>query len=194
VIAEITGYKAVIAGIGGQGVIFATRLLTRAAIRMGLPAIASESHGMSQRGGSVVSHVKFGGIQSPLIRRGTADLILGLDQQEALRNLAYLRGGGSAVMNSDNGIGPELEQLLAERQIQIRRLPASQMAIELGSVTVANVVLIGYASTDPAFPLPQDVLRETLREAAPRAEQLNQRALEAGRAAAKLELAGASSP
>jgi indolepyruvate ferredoxin oxidoreductase beta subunit len=194
VIAEITGYKAVIAGIGGQGVIFATRLLTRAAIRMGLPAIASESHGMSQRGGSVVSHVKFGGIQSPLIRRGTADLLLGLDQQEALRNLAYLRGGGSAVMNSDNGIGPELEQLLAERQIQIRRLPASQMAIELGSVTVANVVLIGYASTDPAFPLPQDVLRETLREAAPRAEQLNQRALEAGRAAAKLELAGASSP
>lgn len=183
----------VIAGIGGQGVIFATRLLTHTAVRLGLPAIAAESHGMSQRGGSVVSHLRVGGIQSPLIRRGTADVVLGLDKNEALRSLVYLKSGGAAFINSDDGLSSEVERRLKSRGTRAHWLPASQSAISLGSVTVANVVLIGFASAFPAFPFPEAALQETLLEAAPRGGELNVRALDMGRELALGDLTRASS-
>ncbi|GMR11726.1 MAG: indolepyruvate oxidoreductase subunit beta [Anaerolineae bacterium] len=184
--------RVVIAGIGGQGVIFATRLLTYAAIRLGLQAIAAESHGMSQRGGSVVSHLKVGGIQSPLIRRGTADVVLGLDRNEALRSLVYLKAGGAAFINSDDGLSSEVERQLKRRGTHAHWLPASQTAIDLGSVTVANVVLIGFASAHPSFPFPQESLQETLRVDTPRGQDLNLQALDRGREIALGELARAS--
>ena len=178
---DLRELRVVIAGIGGQGVIFATRLLTLAAIRLGLPAIASESHGMSQRGGSVVSHLKVGGIQSPLIRRGTADVVLGLDKNEALRSLVYLKAGGAAFVNSDEGLSSEVERQLESRGTQVHWLPASQTAIDLGSVTIANVILIGFASAHPSFPFPEQSLQETLKEAPPRSRDLNLQALDMGR-------------
>jgi indolepyruvate ferredoxin oxidoreductase beta subunit len=171
----------VIAGIGGQGVIFTTRLLTFAAIRLGLPGIAAESHGMSQRGGSVVSHLRVGGIQSPLIRRGTADVVLGLDKNEALRSLVYLKAGGAAFVNSDEDLNSEVEQRLESREIQTHLLPASQTAIDLGSITVANVVLIGFASAHPSFPFPEASLQQALMEGPPRGHDLNLLALNKGR-------------
>ena len=178
---ELRELRVVIAGIGGQGVIFTTRLLTRTAIRLGLPAMAAESHGMSQRGGSVVSHLKVGGIQSPLIRRGTADVVLGLDKNEALRSLVFLKAGGAAFVNSDEGLSSEVERQLETRGIRVHWLPASQTAIDLGSVTVANVVLIGFASAHPTFPFPEQSLQETLSEAPPRSRNLNLQALDMGR-------------
>ena len=173
--------RVVIAGIGGQGVIFVTRLLTLTAIRLGLPAIAAESHGMSQRGGSVISHLRVGGVQSPLIRRGTADIVLGLDRNEGLRSLVYLKAGGAAFINSDEGLSPEVERRLESRGTHAYWLPASQIAIDLGSVTVANVVLIGFATAHPAFAFPEQSLQETLREGPTRGSELNLQALESGR-------------
>ena len=190
---DIEELRVVIAGIGGQGVIFTTRLLTLTAIRLGLPAIAAESHGMSQRGGSVVSHLRVGGIQSPLIRRGTADVVLGLDKNEALRSLAFLKANGVAFMNSDDGPGSEVERRLESREIHVHWLPASQTAIELGSVTVANVVLIGFASAHPSFPFPEQSLQETLREASTRGSALNLKALDKGREIALGAFEGARS-
>jgi indolepyruvate ferredoxin oxidoreductase beta subunit len=181
----------VIAGIGGQGVIYATRLLTRAAIRTGLPAIAAESHGMSQRGGSVISHLRVGGSQSPLIRRGTADVVLGLDRNEALRSLIYLSTGGEAFINAEDGLNSEVEQRLRSRKIRSYCLPASQSAIDLGSVTVANVVLIGFAAAHASFPFPKQALRETLQEASVRGRELNLKALETGWELAQAEIATA---
>ncbi len=189
---DLKELRVVIAGIGGQGVIFATRLLTLAAIRLGLPAMAAESHGMSQRGGSVVSHLKVGGIQSPLIRRGTADVVLGLDKNEALRSLVYLKAGGAAFVNSDEGLSSEVERQLESRGTQVHWLPASQTAIDLGSVTVANVVLIGFATAHPSFPFPEQSLRETLREAPTRGRDLNLQALDRGREIAFSALAQVS--
>lgn len=187
--ARSTELRVVIAGIGGQGVIFATRLLTQAAIHLGLPAIAAESHGMSQRGGSVVSHLRIGGLQSPLIRRGTADLILGLDETEALRNLVYLRAGGSAVVNSEQALNPEIDLRLRSREIAAYCLPASQLAIDLGAVTIANVVLTGFAVGLGLFPFTEQDLRETLQEAVPRGRELNFQALRRGLELAQAELA-----
>ena len=123
--------KLILVGLGGQGVVFLTRLLSKTAMALGQPVMVSETHGMSQRGGSVISHLKIGGSEAPLIRRGTADLLLALDPDEAVRNLPFLRRGGTVFVNSDNGLRPEVAEHLERLDIQVLTLPASQMAVTI---------------------------------------------------------------
>jgi len=181
--------KIVLAGIGGQGVIFAARLLARAASGMGHAVLVSETHGMSQRGGSVLAHLKIGGAQAPLIRRGTADILLAFDRDEALRNLLFLRAGGAAFVNAADGLPAEVEQALRDRGVETHCVPATGLALKLGSAAVANVALLGYAAAHPSLGIPLDALREAL---GPAGAELNQRALEAGAEAAQMELPAAS--
>src|SRR3990170_8068403 len=108
--APATELKLLLAGVGGQGVVFATRLLAGTAAGMGLPVLASETHGMSQRGGSVLAHLKVGGTAAPLIRRGTADALLAFDRDEALRNLPFLRAGAAAYINTPDSLPVEVAQ------------------------------------------------------------------------------------
>ena len=75
---EMNHQQKVISGVGGQGVLFDTRLMAEAAIRKGLPVLTSETHGMAQRGGTVISHLKVGAYTSPLIRTGQADVLLAM--------------------------------------------------------------------------------------------------------------------
>ncbi len=172
--------KLILAGVGGQGVVFATRLLAQTAIAMGLPVLASETHGMSQRGGSVLAHLKLGGTKAPLIRRGTADVLLAFDRDEAVKSLGFLRHGGIAFVNAADGLGQEIEELLPRLETEVHCLPATSMALALGSSAVANVVLIGYAASHPAFHLPIDRLREVLAQLPPERARLNLQALESG--------------
>lgn len=172
--------KLILVGLGGQGVVFLTRLLSNTAMALGYSVMVSETHGMSQRGGSVISHLKIGGSQAPLIRRGTADLLLALDQDEAVRNLPFLRRGGIVFINSDNGLQPEIAEHLERLDIQILTLPASQMAVKLGTAAVTNVILAGFAIAHPTLPFPIETLRETVEAIAPRGRELNLQALEAG--------------
>jgi len=172
--------KLILAGLGGQGVIFTTRLLAQTAVALGQPVMVSEVHGMSQRGGSVVSHLKIGGSEAPLIRRGTADLLLALDPDEAVRNLSFLRRGGVALVNTENSLLEEVTEHLERLEIQVLFLPASRLAVELGSAAVTNVVLVGFAVAHPFLPLSIDTLRETLVTIASRGRGLNLRALEVG--------------
>jgi indolepyruvate ferredoxin oxidoreductase beta subunit len=89
-----------LAGVGGQGTVLASKILARCAITRGFPAHTAETIGMAQRGGSVVSHVRIGdGAYSPLIPKGTADLILGFEPAEAVRCVDYLRVGGTIVVS-----------------------------------------------------------------------------------------------
>ncbi|HEY67628.1 MAG TPA: indolepyruvate oxidoreductase subunit beta [Thermoflexia bacterium] len=183
--------KIVLAGLGGQGVIFTTRLLAQTAVALGQPVMASEVHGMSQRGGSVVSHLKIGGSKAPLIRRGTADLLLALEPNEAVRNLPFLRRGGIAFVNAENSLQPEVAEHLERLEIQVLSLPASRMAMELGSIAVTNVILVGFAAAHSSLPLPIDTLRETLTTMARRRRELNLQALEAGyRAGCRMQETG----
>jgi len=76
----------IIAGIGGQGILFSSKVLGHIALSKGINVIGSEVHGMSQRGGSVISHYKTGDYSSPLVEKGEADVLLAFDQTEALRN------------------------------------------------------------------------------------------------------------
>jgi indolepyruvate ferredoxin oxidoreductase, beta subunit len=172
--------KVIVAGLGGQGVVFLTRLLSQAALALGQAVMVSETHGMSQRGGSVISHLRIGGNEAPLIRRGTADLLLALEPDEAVRNLPFLRRGGAVFVNASDGLRPEIAEHLVRLDIQVCSLPASQMALELGAAAVANVVLAGFAVAHPTLPFPVETVREAVQAIAPHGRELNLRALDAG--------------
>ena len=172
--------KLIIVGLGGQGVVFLTRLLSQTAVALGYPVLVSETHGMSQRGGSVISHLKINGSEAPLIRRGTADLLLAMEPDEAIRNLPLLRQGGTVFVNSDSGLRAEVAEHLKQRNIQVLVIPASVMAVDLGAAAVANVILAGFVAAHLASKLPLETLRQTLESIAPRGRALNLQALEAG--------------
>lgn len=152
---------------------------------MGEQVMVSETHGMSQRGGSVISHLKIGDDQSPLIQRGTADLLLSLNPDEAIRYLPYLRRGGVAFVNTENGLSDEIEAHLDKMKVQLHCIPASQIAVELGYPAVANTVLAGYASSHPDLHIPFKTLREAVEKIATRGLEINLQALEAGFQAGK---------
>jgi Pyruvate/2-oxoacid:ferredoxin oxidoreductase gamma subunit len=123
--------KLVLAGVGGQGVLFATRLLSETAQVLELEFISSEVHGMSQRGGSVVSYLKIGPYESPLVRRGSADVLLAFALDEGYRNLGLLRPGGDCVVNCPNpaSLDGEIQAYLEERDVTFRTLDADGLAL-----------------------------------------------------------------
>ncbi len=92
-------YQIVISGVGGQGVLFVTRVLAQACMDENKRVLTSETHGMAQRGGTVISHLKVGTFSSPLIRPGSADLLLTLKQENYPQHRGYLKPGGQALVN-----------------------------------------------------------------------------------------------
>lgn len=173
--------KFVLAGIGGQGVVFATKVVSQAALLRGERVMAAENHGMSQRGGSVISHVKIGGSNAPLIRRGTADALLGFDRQETLRHLTFVRVGGCVFVNSPDGLDPAVRGRLAELNVSVCALHAEALARALGAVTAANLVVLGFAAAHAAFGLGLEDLKAAVRTLGPtKAAELNLQALELG--------------
>ncbi len=179
--------KLVIAGIGGQGVIYATKVLAQAALARGERVIVSENHGMSQRGGSVLAHVKIGGSESPLIRRGTADALIAFDRTEALRNLTFVRPGGYVFVNSARPYEPILSERLQALSIDVRMIDAEACVRELGTAAVTNLVVLGFAVAQADWLFPLGDLTAAVRALGPaRAIALNERALLRGHAAPNL--------
>ena len=89
----------ILAGVGGQGTVLASKLLAFAAMEQGLAVRTAETIGMAQRGGSVVSHVRVGASHSPMVPLGGADAVIGFEPAEAVRALPYLKKGGAAVVS-----------------------------------------------------------------------------------------------
>ena len=153
-----------IVGVGGQGTLLASVLLGNLALDNGYDVKLSEVHGMSQRGGSVVTHVKIsdGKVGAPIIEEGEADIILAFEKLEAYRWLPYLRKGGALYVNTQQ-IMPmpvimgeaeypaDLDQALQERAGKLKAFDALQIAEECGSSKAVNVVLLGAASADLPF-------------------------------------------
>lgn len=94
-------HQIVISGLGGQGVLFVTRVLAQACMDDDKRVLTSETHGMAQRGGTVISHLKVGTFNSPLIRPGNADLLLTLKQENYLQHRGFLKLDGKALVNSE---------------------------------------------------------------------------------------------
>ena len=122
----------VVSGIGGQGVLFVTRILAEAAIEKGMEVLTSETHGMAMRGGTVISHVKVGPFTSPLIRTGQADIGLFLHAGNLEVHRGFLKPGGVIYMNAAKGGDAEA-------------IDATRIAREHGSLVIANLVLLGFA-------------------------------------------------
>ena len=195
----------IFAGVGGQGVLLAAELTALAAVRAGHDVKQTEVHGVSQRGGSVESHVRFGPeVHSPLVMAGQADVVFGLEKLEALRFAPYLRlhpcegskpSQGSAagiLLVNEHEIVPasvagaaekypyRALDFLREKGMRVVAVPASQRARELGDGRMANIVLLGALSA--LIDLPGQVWLDTLRDGVPaKYWEANLRAFEIGR-------------
>jgi indolepyruvate ferredoxin oxidoreductase beta subunit len=162
--------QVIISGVGGQGVLLVTRIFSEWALQEGYPMIGSEDHGMSQRGGSVMTHLKIGDFDSPLVKKGSADILLSLEKNEAYKTLHYLKpatnghDGGLCFINGQdpNYMNQEIRTYLKENGIETYVFGADQLAREMGSIQSANIALIGFASAHPRFPFPHDKLREAI--------------------------------
>jgi indolepyruvate ferredoxin oxidoreductase, beta subunit len=173
--------KLVVAGIGGQGVVYATKVLAQAGLMRGAAVIASENHGMSQRGGSVMSHLRIGGRDAPLIPRGAADALVGLDRDETMRNLAFVRPGGCVFVNAARALDDALVARLDALRIRVHALDADRRARGMGTAAVANLVLLGFAASHDAFGIAADELAAAVRALGPPAAiAANLEALAAG--------------
>ena len=181
----------ILCGVGGQGTILASKLIATAAMRRGIPIKTAETIGMAQRGGSVFSHVRLGeGVTSPLMGRGTADLILAFEPAEAVRMLPYLKPDGCVVASSRPVVpvsamtgGPAYDHeaimgYLRENVQKLVEVDAEAAAAELGSDRCLNVVLLGAAARAGELGLTEDDLVEALHERLPeRLWELNERAI-----------------
>lgn len=174
----------VVAGRGGQGVLFATRLLGEAALAEGMRVRSSETHGMAQRGGSVVASLKLGEYAGALVLPGTADLLLALAHDEACRNLGSLRAGGRCLSAAAEGStwDPAVREAARAAGIRLRTVDAAGAALGLGTPLLLNVVLLGALSGLPGCPVRAAALREALeRRTPPGRREGNLAAFEAGR-------------
>ena len=183
----------VIAGVGGQGTVLAAKLVARAAMDAGLAVRTSETIGMAQRGGSVVSHVRFSDtpIASPLMAPGSADMLLGFEPGEAVRCLGLLKPGGTVVANAHTVApvsaaltgysGPAMLDHLGRCAGRLVVVDGDAVCAEIGSPKVLNVALIGAAAAAGALGLTlaqiEAALRQSLR---PKLVDMNVRALHAG--------------
>ena len=164
----------IISGVGGQGVLLVTRVFSELALQEGFPLIGSEDHGMSQRGGSVMTHLKIGNFDSPLVKKGSADILLSLEKNEAYRTLHYLkpssngqeggRDGGVCFINAPdpNYMDPQIRAYLKENGIEAYIFSAEKLARGTGSIQSTNIALIGFAAAHPRFPFSHDKLKEVI--------------------------------
>lgn len=183
--------KIMLAGVGGQGTILAAKIISEAASEYGCCVKMSEIHGMSQRGGSVVSHVSIGtSIYSPVIEMGSADYLVAFEKMEAARQLPYLKDKGLLIVNNVKinpmpvltGAADYPENILTgikNAGIRTLMLNAFENAEELGSIQVQNVILIGVLAAQPgmeSFPW-KSTIRRLVK---PQFVDINLKAFESG--------------
>jgi len=168
---ESMKYDIVLCGVGGQGGISVSVVIARAAMAEGLRVKQSEVHGMSQRGGEVLAHLRLGTEEpaSPIIPRGSASLILSFEPLEGLRYLPWLSAEQGTMISAVTPIKnipnyPDIDSVLAEINALPRKVlvDADALAREAGNVRAANIVLVGVASR--FLPLKEENLKNAIRE------------------------------
>jgi indolepyruvate ferredoxin oxidoreductase, beta subunit len=129
-----------ISGVGGQGVLFVTRLLAEVAMMKGYSVLTSETHGMAQRGGTVVSHLKVGDFSSPLIRPFSADGLLALKSESLAQHGNFIKPAGWVVVNA-NQVAHEIAG------IEITPVDADAIAVSMGNLKSVNLIMLGVMLT-----------------------------------------------
>ena len=187
-------FNIVIAGVGGQGVLMASRVLSESALASGMDVKQNEVHGMAQRGGSVISFVRIGErVNSPVVMPGTADLLISFEPLEALRYIHYLKPGGMLVYNKvtinpstvASGLATypsDVEERIARACPNAHGIEALSIAREAGNAKAVNMVMVG--SVLSALPLdPRVVMGVVKAVSGGKGADVNLKALEGGAAA-----------
>lgn len=185
-----------IVGVGGQGSLLASRLLGNVLLAQGYDVKVSEVHGMSQRGGSVVTYVKYGDkVYSPVIEKGEADAVISFELLEAARSLPFLKKGGKLITSTQQ-IDPmpvitgaakypeDLEAKLKAAGVELVAVDALSLAEQAGTAKASNVVLMGVLASRMDYP--EELWQKALEQCVPaKFLELNRKAFELGRNAAK---------
>lgn len=182
----------ILTGVGGQGTVLASKLIAAASMEKGYEVRSAETIGMAQKGGSVFSHLRIGdGLKSPMVRMGTADLLLAFEPAEAVRMLPYLKKDGMLVVSSHPVLpvtaalagtdytGREMVEYLKENTENILVLDGVEAVKELGNPKALNVVMLGAALASGAldFLTEEDVLSAIRKKVKPQFVALNEKAL-----------------
>lgn len=180
-----------IVGVGGQGTLLASRVLGNYAIATGQDCKLSEVHGMSQRGGSVVTHVRIGeDVKSPIVAEGDADIIIAFEKLEAMRWRHYLKKGGMLVVN-DQEIMPmpvitgackyphDVLDVMCKEGINMLVINAGDLAVECGNAKVANTIMIGALARKLNFNY-EDILKGLVMTVPEKVLEVNKTALAKG--------------
>lgn len=189
-------FNIVLAGVGGQGTLLAAEVIGSAAVQDGLNVRVSEIHGMAQRGGAVVSNVRIGeSVLASTILEGQADVLLGFEPLETMRNLKSASEKTLVIMNTQripptelaakNTEYPSLEDVLAKVRLftgKVIVIEAAKLAKKAGSRLTQNSVLLGALAAAEGFPVNAESVVEVLRELVPRKYvEMNVKAFELGR-------------
>ncbi|MEM4701478.1 MAG: indolepyruvate oxidoreductase subunit beta [Candidatus Bathyarchaeia archaeon] len=188
-------FSIVLAGVGGQGILLAAEVLGTAAVKDGLNVRVGEIHGMAQRGGTVLCTVRIGEtVLSPLITDGQADILLGFEPLETLRNVRYASEKTIIIMGDEEipppgltlkgGSYPRLEEILEKLRRFSKNIiivEALRLAKEAGSAVMQNAVLLGALSAAEKLPIKKESLIATLEELVPaKYAKMNVKAFELG--------------
>lgn len=183
-----------LAGVGGQGTVLASKLLAQCGIDRGLPAHTAETIGMAQRGGCVVSHVRIGDdMFSPIIPKGQADLIIGFEPAEAVRCLDYLKSDGAVIVArraikpttdtlSDSGYsGAAMIDYLKSQVENLIIVDGESICAECGTSRALNIALLGAATSCDAIDFTSDEIASAIRQLIPQKHvEANLKALRLG--------------
>jgi indolepyruvate ferredoxin oxidoreductase beta subunit len=187
-------YDILIAGVGGQGTVLASRIIALSAIDSGYFARTAETIGMAQRGGCVVSHVRIDSKnKSPIIPEGKADLIIGFEPSEALRNIEKLSKDGKCIINAHEvkpitaSLGSseydfkQIIEFFSKNNIDVDFVEAYDLTNGIGAVKALNIFLIGYVSGKGLLPIQKEDIVRTITKIVPdKYQELNMKAFELG--------------
>jgi indolepyruvate ferredoxin oxidoreductase beta subunit len=166
----------VFTGVGGQGIIAASDTFCEAALLDGFDVAKAETHGMAQRGGSIIAHVRIGDdVSSPLIERGTGDVVLGFEILESVRALPFLKDKGTAVLNmkyippatvlqgvTESPKTDELIDVIKRKALHVYEINGDGLASQAGNSLAMNTVLLGALSAIPENPVREESFRKAV--------------------------------
>jgi indolepyruvate ferredoxin oxidoreductase beta subunit len=174
-------FDMVLAGVGGQGIVFAGQIIMNAALKQGYRVYGFEEHGMARRGGAVASHIRFGEeIYTPLVPLGEGKLLASFEPSEALRHLYFIGTDATIILNTRSvipvsvstgkGSYPDIKEIidvLGKRFNKVHSFDATSLAKEAGNPIAMNVVMLGAICASKVTTLPKKVLREGIESRSP---------------------------
>ncbi len=192
---DIREFSMILCGVGGQGTILASKILAQTAIRKGINCRVGETHGMSQRGGSVISHFRIGSeVDGAITPVGHGQLMLAFEPVESLRYINFMKAGSNVVLNTypiiptsvNTGLAkyPPLEKIketITQYPLKVNGFDATTIACRLGSAIALNMVILGATTKLSEFPFEADEMKKSIEELVkPQFIDLNIKAFNAG--------------